>query len=496
MAISKQFSAKLLDGHSLIGVIFGAIVYIVCLSGAAVVLIDQMTVWERPRAPAVERVERGQLAATIGEAYARAKAAKLDHDMFVTLPSPELPRMTIFARTDKGAHREWSVDAAGQLHGEVETPWVAFMQMLHFNLTVPGAIGRYLVGIVGTILLASIVTGVLAHRRIIKDAFRLRWGGAKRLANADLHNRVGVWALPFHLIVSLTGSLLGLSGLIIMILALVSFKGDQEKAIAALLGPQATEDSRPAPLPDLHRMFAVIDARTPGWRPVNISYEHVGTRGQQVQIFAAMPGYLTEAESWTFDGEGKLKAKAGLTDGNVGMRIYGMITPLHYGTYGGFALKLIYALLGTGLTLIVATGGNIWLARRRDQGRAAPRLEKLWAGVLWGQPIILLGLAMLCIVWPEAPATGFYWAMTLAVPLLALRAGSMAVATRWLRIAIGVSMPALGVLHSVMQGWAAIDALTIDVVLIGGGLWMLAAMMGPSFWSRRSEAGTVVLPAE
>jgi hypothetical protein len=75
--------------------------------------------------------------------------------------------------------------------------------------------------------------------------------GVARLTNADLHNRIGIWALPFHLIVALTGSLLGLSGLIIMVLALVSFKGDQEKAIAALLGPQPTKDSRPAPLPDI-----------------------------------------------------------------------------------------------------------------------------------------------------------------------------------------------------------------------------------------------------
>jgi hypothetical protein len=34
----------------------------------------------------------------------------------------------------------------------------------------------------------------MAHPRIFKDAFRLRIGGSVRLEQADLHNRLSVWA--------------------------------------------------------------------------------------------------------------------------------------------------------------------------------------------------------------------------------------------------------------------------------------------------------------
>jgi uncharacterized iron-regulated membrane protein len=51
--ISPAFSRAVLDGHSLLGVIFGALVYIVCFSGALIVLVDQLTLWERPEIPIV-----------------------------------------------------------------------------------------------------------------------------------------------------------------------------------------------------------------------------------------------------------------------------------------------------------------------------------------------------------------------------------------------------------------------------------------------------------
>ncbi|WP_159982053.1 MULTISPECIES: PepSY-associated TM helix domain-containing protein [unclassified Novosphingobium] len=103
---------------------------------------------------------------------------------------------------EQGDHREWSADAAGHLGPGEEVPWVEFVQTLHFNLTLPGALDRYLVGIFGTVLLASLFTGILVHRRILKDVFRLRWGGSKRLTNADLHNRM---AATYGLPVAATG---------------------------------------------------------------------------------------------------------------------------------------------------------------------------------------------------------------------------------------------------------------------------------------------------
>lgn len=399
----------MLSSHGWLGLAFGAVLYVICLSGTLIVLVDQLGRWERPDAPVVHTMSTPLLVTTIDRAFARARREHLDHDLIVRMPSDEYPRMSVFAIGEKRS-AEWSVDAAGQIGASVETPFVAFVQRLHFDLTVPGAIGRYLVGIFGTMLLASLGTGILAHRRIFKDAFRLRWGGSRRRSNADLHNRIGVWALPFHLVVSLTGSLLGLSGLIIMIVALIAYRGDQDKAIASLLGPQPTKDARPAPLPDVTAMIARVQRDIPGADVTQIFFHEAGRAGQIAQVAVAAPAHLARNESFTFAGDGRLLAKAGFTDGSLGMRVYGMITPLHYGTYGGLPLKLIYVVLGAGLTLIIATGGTIWLARRREQGRPASRLERAWPAVLWGQPIAILLAALATFI--EVPALAAYWSAT------------------------------------------------------------------------------------
>jgi uncharacterized iron-regulated membrane protein len=384
MTPSRIFSAALLRAHGLIGLLFCAAIYLVCVSGTLAVLIDELTVWERPEAPRVESVTPERLAAVATAGYARARAAGFDHDLSIITPSPTLPQLIVFAY-DEGRRASWAADASGRLRNRPETPWTDFVRDHHYNLHLPAPYGAYLVGIIGTILLASLISGVLAHRRIIRDAFRLRWGGSRRLANADLHNRIGVWALPFHLIVSLTGSLLGLAGLIIGVLALIAYQGDQEKAIGALLGPMASDDHRPAPLPDIAPMIRAIEAGAPGSPITYVRFDHAGTAGQIVQIAAAVPGHLSRMEAWTFAPDGRLLAKAGFTDGSVGMRIYGMVQPLHFGTYGGIWIKLIYVVLGTGLCTVIATGVRIWLIRRREQGRPVPVRECLWVAFVWGQ---------------------------------------------------------------------------------------------------------------
>lgn len=469
ISISPAFSRAVLGSHSLLGVVFGALIFLICVSGTLAVLSDEFTIWETPEVPHVASASPEFLARVASDTYAAARKEGITHDMYLTAPTSELPRVTASA-LDHGRSHVWSVDGDGRFSERPLTPWTSFMQDVHFNLNM-GIIGRYLVGIIGTLLLASLITGVLAHRRIIKDAFRLRWGGSKRLANADLHNRVGVWALPFHLIVSLTGSLLGLSGLIIMILAYVAFQGDTEKAIAALLGPQAVEDARPAPLADVRPMIAYVQARSPGAVVASLDYDDVGTKGQRVTVSVAAPGYLTRAEAWTFDGAGKFIWKAGYTDGSVGMRINGMLTPLHYGTYGGIWLKLIYVLLGTGLCTVIASGANIWLARRRDQGRAAPRLERLWNALVWVQPAAWAGCAIAALF--GVPALPVYWGMTLIALVTSLRPTRAADVVRLLRLIGAASLGALAIAQIAVGGTASVVALMIDLALLLGALVLL-----------------------
>ncbi len=500
-APSNEFTKTLLGAHTWLGVVFAALVYLICVSGTLSVLLDEFKLWEAPTVARVEKASPELLARVAETVYPIAKAKGLDHDLFITAPTPELPWLRVFAMGPHDgpgpqAHEEWIVDGEGRLHPEAEAPWSEFLRDHHYRLHLPAPLGSYAVGIIGTLLLGSLISGVLAHRRILRDAFRLRWGGTRRLSNADLHNRIGVWALPFHLIVSLTGSLLGLAGLIIGVLAFVAYGGDQDKAIAALLGPQPTGEHAPAPMPDIAPMMRQILERTPGAEATMVIYRDVGTVGQVVSITTAEPRHLARNEGWTFDGEGKLLAKAGFTDGTVGMRIYGMITPLHFGTYGGIGLKLIYAALGAGLCVVAAAGINMWLARQRERGRPRPRTERMWAAWVWGQiPTYALAavVAGLSVLAGKAAPVGLllatYWLATLAGCALALWASDDRVVARSARALGGVLVLVVGAGHLLAWPSASATGLWIDAALLSGA----AALLWPEVARllRRAEEKSV-----
>ena len=145
----------------------------------------------------------------------------------------------------------------------LSAPWSEFIGDLHMHLHLPRTWGKYLVGLTGVALFSSLISGLLSHPRIFKDAFSLRWGGSRRLQEADLHNRLGVWGLPFHVVVTVTGALLGLSSLIIGVLALAAYDGDRGKAVGVLFGTPPGADETSAPVPDVGAMIRQVKAATP-----------------------------------------------------------------------------------------------------------------------------------------------------------------------------------------------------------------------------------------
>jgi uncharacterized iron-regulated membrane protein len=493
LSISPEFSKSMLSAHSLIGIIFGAMIYLVCFSGTLAVMFGEFTLWEAPEEPFVTTEDiTPELLAKVGEAaLVKTRETGFEHAIYVVNPTPELPRLTITGYKETGDWRQWVADKNGTLYEPPATGWSDFLRLHHYNFHLPGMIGYYIVGLVGCLLIASLASGVIAHRRILKDAFRLRLGGSRRLSSADMHNRVAVWALPFHLIVSLTGSLLGLASLILGFVAFVAYDGNEEKAWEILFPVGATEDHTPAPLTDIRTVLDDLEARRPGSEVVWVGYDHAGTAGQAVLIATAEEGYLTRSEMWTYTGEGKFRTKIGYTDGSVGMRIYGMLVPLHFGTYGGLALKIIYMLLGMGLSGIVATGINTWLARKRDQGFAKPHWERVWGTLVWGQ-IPAFAIAALFELWGLAPALLVYWALTL-IPAAAVGpiSADFRIVTRTVQLIGGISLLTLAAAHAIHWGAPMAESILIDLAIATLGLLLIR--MAHKSRMLEAEAGRLAL---
>lgn len=465
--LPPQFVRAMLAGHSALGIAFAALIYVVCLSGTFAVFVHEFNRWEQPDAPFVGQALSPEVVnAAVGAAYRKAVAVNAAHDVFIMGPSPTQQRVLInFHDHESGEEGHWIGDEKGNLVAVHHAPWSEFLEGLHIYLHLPRTWGLFLVGLTGVTLLSSLISGLLSHPRLFKDAFALRWGGSRRLEQADLHNRLGVWGLPFHIVVSTTGALLGLSTLIVGVLALAAYDGDSEKAFAVILGPHATEDETAAPLPDVGAMMRHVQATHPDAEFVSVNIHHVATAGQVVHLGMRTPGHLAMANSYYFDGAGRSFGDGGLETGSVGQQILGALQPLHFGWFGGMLVKIAYGILGLAITVVTHSGITIWLARRRDAGRPAPGWEKAWTGLVWGQPAALGLVALGILAAGESYALPTYIAAT----VLAI-AGSPLVdastANRVLRIVTGLAALAVVSIHTLTWAGRISDPMAIYVAAV------------------------------
>lgn len=469
--IPADFVRAVLKGHSGLGLAFAAAIYIVCLSGTLAVFVDEFIRWENAGAPRVESVSPETVQRAFETAVARAGDG-LEH-VFIIPPSGDLPNLRI--ETDAAADRAWFADPQGALVTESRSPWADFIVALHENLHLPRTWGMFLVGLTGVALLSSLISGILAHPRIFRDAFHLRIGGSRRLQEADLHNRIGIWALPFHVILSLSGAFLGLTTLIVGVLGLAVFEGDTGKVYDLFFPAAPADNPAAAPPLDLRPMFAQLPD---GGRLESIFMEHPTEQGGAAMFNIRYDGALAAADGLAFNRSGELYYAKRVADYTLGESILGALSQLHFGWFGGGVIKIAYGLLGLGLTYLAVGGVNIWLARRRDKGRPAPGWERVWTAFVWSQPMALAAAALCAIVAPRG-GTPLLLAVWGGVSIAALGASSIlqaATLSRYGRGATGAWLLSLALYHALFAAGTDPVAWMIDAVLALSGLALLAGI--------------------
>jgi len=457
----QGFVARLLGSHSALGLFIGGVMYLICLSGTVSVFYEELERWEQPNAPAVESMSPEAMTRAADAFLATGEAGE---HLYITLPTADSHRFIV-----SGDEAGWFADAQGNLVEKAAHEWTHFLIYLHIYLHLPSTLGFTLVGIAGVLLTALIISGFLAHPRIFRDAFSLRWNRSPRLAQADLHNRLSVWASPFHLAIAVTGAFIGLSIVLLFLVAQLFYDGDREAASNALGSRDLPADERPAPLADFATALATLKAEHPDVEPFAITVHEPGTMGQFIDITAEYPRRLIYGERWRFDAEGRLLQQEGWSNGPVGKQVYISTYKVHFGSFGGMPIKLAYFAFGLGLCVVCISGFNIWLMRRRDRGRALPRLEKAWTGLTWGAPI---GLAVSWFADESAllSPTGVFWVVLAVAMAGAWFAGERESLSRLLRGLLAALLALVGAVHAMIYGLAAPVSFWMDAGLLVSGL--------------------------
>jgi uncharacterized iron-regulated membrane protein len=471
--LSPETVRSVLSSHSVLGLAFAAIIYIVCLTGTIAVFAPDLERWEIPATPMVANLSDASAARAIAQA---SKSAPADTTLYLSLPTASRSGASLTAFNASYEHK-WGVAADGSL-SDLEAVWTEFLLHLHINLHLPRSWGEFIVGLTGVALLSSLVSGILAHPRVLRDAFHLRLGGSRRLQEADLHNRLGIWALPFHFTLALTGGLLGLSTIIVAMLAMLLYRGDMGKVYELFLDPPPKVDRRAMPIPDIAKLIADARVRAPTASADNIMVERPGRADMRISIRSGRPTLLTQQDEVQYDARGHLLHQERPRDLVVGTKMLSGIGQLHFGWFGGLPVRIAYGLLGIALCIVTSSGVTIWLARRRDRGRPAPQWERIWAAICWGQPVILLLTAMVAFALPQASLPPIWLSLTtlsvLAAGIAKQRPGLRI--ARGLQWALAVGLLIVALIHGIPL-LASGKGQLMDLLLFAGGVGILSVLL-------------------
>lgn len=376
--------------HSWTGLIFGWLLFAVCLTGTLVVYKFPLKALDNPAivsAPVDDRIGPDGVLSAFRQQYP-ALAPKV-----VAFPSDiySIHQYTIVAeRPDGSSHRYWIDPQTGGVRAELESEFADFVLRLHANLFL-GKPGRWLVGLLGIVMLMSAITGLWFHwHRLRRDLFNFRLGAHARKAWGDLHKVFGVWAFPFHIIIALTGAWLGIE-------SLIGIRASDSSPIEIVgAGP-----GNPRPIAEI---VAKATALRPDFTPTHVNMTAYGNAGATIRVQGDLPGHRFVQRGQTmlvFDADSAAHLQTvDRTEQGLGRRLLAMVRPLHYGYFWAFWGELLYFLLGIASTLLVMSGMLIWTDRekrkvRRHRGEAATRMERANAAVMGGLLLALSAFAAL-----------------------------------------------------------------------------------------------------
>ncbi|PCI53266.1 MAG: peptidase [Alphaproteobacteria bacterium] len=389
---SQPLAKRALSAHSVFGLAISAVLYIICLSGTVIVFKDEIKTWEQRGEPRVEQMSASAVQAMADNGLA---AAPETGHLILYLPTDNILR----ARVQAGAE-QFYVDAQGEVSVASRHKWSDFLFDLHYYLHLPHSFGMLVVAIFGVFLFGMSVSGFLAHPSIFKDAFAFRRSKSEQIKQTDLHNRLSVWTSPFHITNSLTGAIIGLSVLSALALGNLKYEGNMETVFEPIYGTEPTANEAPAPMANVEKALNYMAQHFPDIPPNLIIVHEPGTKGQFVQVYAQHTRRLIYAEKYNFDGKGTFLGATGSADGQWGQQAYDSIYKVHFGSFGGLPVKIAFVIFGICLMYIITAGMNIYFIKRQSKGRAAPKLQRAWKGLVFGAPVMLMLTLVLAMIWP------------------------------------------------------------------------------------------------
>ncbi|WP_422359716.1 PepSY-associated TM helix domain-containing protein [Reichenbachiella sp.] len=380
--MSKRIYNVLFHLHTVSGIVISVILYVIFFAGSFSFFRDEIANWERNHA--VENSE--QISMNLDGALDSLDEKYALHGRNISISRHHTERrIAVSLDPSQDSLAEEEGKAKHFFYQDTETLQTAdyvssyslgeFLYRLHFFAQVPYPYGYYLSGFTAFLFLFAIITGILVHwDKIISNFYLFRpWAKLKTLWT-DAHTALGTIGLPFQFVYAVTGAFFMIKAVLIAPSVFMLYDGDESALYEDLgYGEPEIEYLGQALIAD-YSVNALVEQTQKDWPAFTVNHLHIFNYGD-ANMHIAVEGETHSDAKFTGPGKRLYEVASGewveeqnpFEAASYKDGVMNILYRLHYGDYGGYALKLVSFVLGIISCFVIASGVMIWLVARRKK---------------------------------------------------------------------------------------------------------------------------------
>ncbi|MFE8596367.1 PepSY-associated TM helix domain-containing protein [Archangium violaceum] len=374
------------DLHAWAGVVASLFLFVIFFCGVFSLFREELEVWQEP---ALHAAPGGGPTPSFDALMAHlTKKGPLPRGAHVGFLTHEETRFVTAYVFPPGEPREFWLDPVTGAELTPRSRLSSELYWMHFFYRVPR--GMELTGLLAIASLAALVSGLWIHLKDLRQQWwRFRPSQKPRFSASDAHKVLGVFGLPFTVMLGWTGAVLCLSALAGQGLTATAFNGNPKRVseLAGYAQPVREEAHADAVMRPIDELVSRARAAVPGatGTPRYVELQLHGDANAWAGVFFQLEPL--GADHYAFiDSVSGAPLSTSREYATPSFSFERVLFDLHYAHYGGLLLKLLYALLALAMCAVILTGNLIWLERRDSQReRLGNRLlERLTVGVSGG----------------------------------------------------------------------------------------------------------------
>lgn len=366
--------------HGWVGIISGLGLFIAFFAGAITMFEAPLQRWASPPVELAAPVSLQRTPELVRAVLAAHPEAAKDYDVHL-VTGPEQPARITWEIGGRGSDKHapprtfyaaLSADGALQVVERGPSSVAQFVDVLHqqVGIMLDHETAMPIMGAVALLYSIALVSGtIVLLPSLIKDLFAMRIGKNVKRMWLDVHNVLGLFSLPFHVVMALTA----------VVFAFHDQFYDAQGLTFAGTAPRPPVTAPPLPDGPSLAPAAVVErlsVEVPGFTPLTLAYgksrdgaAFLRATGSDLRYGMRGPDYTLatlDPQTAAVTGTDYL---GGRQDG-WGAAITSFFA-LHFGSFGGGGVRWAYFALGIAGAFLFYTGNLLWVESRRKRERKA-----------------------------------------------------------------------------------------------------------------------------